>query len=90
MSPSSANTVQAELQEWLCAHLAAELRVPGGEIDPTEPMSVYGLDSVTAFAVLTDVEDRVGLELDPNSLWDYPTVAEFTRFLADWIMSSGE
>ncbi len=85
MSTSSASTAQAELQEWLCKFLAAELRVPGGKIDPTEPMANYGLDSVTAFALLGDVEERVGFELDPNALWDYPTVAAVTSHLSEQI-----
>jgi acyl carrier protein len=83
MSAPNTGTVQAELQEWLCTFLAAELRVPGGIIEPTTPMADYGLDSVTAFALLTDIEERVGFELDPNALWDYPTVADFSVFLAD-------
>ncbi|XVV09978.1 acyl carrier protein [Actinoplanes sp. CA-131856] len=72
-----------ELCEWLCAYLVAELRVPGGRIDPDEPMVNYGLDSLTAAAVLTAVERRVGFEVDPNALWDHPTVAAFTGFLAE-------
>jgi acyl carrier protein len=87
--PSSSDTVQAELQEWLCAHLAAQLKVPAGRIEPTEPMSAYGLDSLTAVGVLADVEERVGFEIDPAALWDYATVAAFTRFLADQLVATG-
>ncbi len=81
MSASPVAVTHAELQDWLCAFLAAELRVPGGKVDPDETMSSYGLDSVTAFALLSDIEEKVGFELDPNALWDFPTVAEFTNFL---------
>jgi len=83
MSPSSNAATQAQWQEWLCAHLAVALKVPEGKVDPTEPMSAYGLDSLKAVAVLTDVEERIGFEIDANVLWDYPTVATFARFLAD-------
>lgn len=77
-----------QLQEWLCGHLATQLAVPGGRIDPTEPMSAYGLDSLKAVALLADIEQHVGFEVDPGALWDYPTVAEFTRFLADRLTPS--
>ena len=55
-----------ELSDWLCAYLAAELRLPAGSIDPSEPMSSYGLDSVRAITLLTEVEDHVlGASVDP-------------------------
>ncbi|GAA4236743.1 acyl carrier protein [Actinomadura meridiana] len=70
-----------ELQDWLCAYLAAELRLPVGSIDPGEPMATYGLDSVRAITLLIEVEDHVGFEIDPNALWEFPTVASFTELL---------
>ncbi|TMQ95629.1 acyl carrier protein [Actinomadura soli] len=82
---NDANTdddLRAELRDWLCAYLAEELRLPAGSIDPAEPMSAYGLDSVRAIALLTEVEDRVGFEIDPNALWEFPTVASFADMLA--------
>ena len=79
--PASPAVSQEELQEWLCAHLAAQLKV--AEIDPTEPMTSYGLDSLRAVAVLEDLEERVGFEIDPDVLWDHPTPAELARYLAD-------
>jgi len=80
---SGTAVIQAELQDWLCARLAAALKVGDGMIDPTEPMSAYGLDSLRAVAVLTEVEERVGFEIDSDVLWDHPTVAAFARFLAE-------
>ncbi|GAA1784463.1 hypothetical protein GCM10009682_03270 [Luedemannella flava] len=82
--------IEAELREFLCAHLAVSLKVPGGTIDPAEPMSAYGLDSLRAVAVLTDVEDRVGFEIDPDVLWDHPTVAALAHYLAERLTLSGE
>ena len=87
MSSSVADTTRSELYEWLCAYLIRELQVPGGRIDPDRPMVDYGLDSLTAAAVVTEVEKRVGFEVDPNSLWDHPTAAAFTVFLADKVAS---
>ncbi|TMR20505.1 acyl carrier protein [Nonomuraea turkmeniaca] len=69
------------LQEWLCAQLAKELELPAGSIDPAEPMATYGLDSVRAITLLTEVEDHVGFEIDPNALWEFPTVAAFAEMV---------
>jgi acyl carrier protein len=87
MSLPGTSTVETELCEWLCAHLSAELELPPTRIDPEEPMATYGLDSLTAVAILVVVEERVGFEVDPNALWDYPTVASFAGFLAGEIAS---
>ncbi|MGW0905300.1 acyl carrier protein [Streptomyces sp. NPDC002853] len=70
-----------ELQDWLCAHVAEELGLPHGAVDPTEPMSAYGLDSIKAITLLTAVEDHVGFEIDPNALWEFPTVASLAESL---------
>jgi acyl carrier protein len=82
MSPTERDIVQTELCEWLCAQLSAVLRVPPAGIDPDEPMVDYGLDSLTAAAIIEAIERRVGFEVDPNALWDFPTATSFTRFLA--------
>jgi len=74
--------IEAELRGWLCAYLAEELRLPPEAIDPDEPMSVYGLDSVRAITLITEAEDHIGCELDPNALWEFPTVASFAGLLA--------
>ncbi|WP_067452320.1 acyl carrier protein [Actinomadura macra] len=83
MYDSGSSDLRTELQEWICVYLAEELRIPVGSIDPTEPMSAYGLDSVRAIMLLADVEERVGFEIDPNALWEFPTVASFTDLLVD-------
>jgi acyl carrier protein len=88
MSAAAIAEIQADLQEWLCEHLAAQLKVPQGTIDPAEPMSAYGLDSLRAVAVLMDVEERVGFEIDADALWDHPTAAAFARFLAERLAPS--
>ena len=89
MSNSKTDHLQAELQEWLCAYLAAELRLPAGSIDPAEPMFTYGLDSVRAITLLTEVETHVGFEIDPNALWEFPTVASFAELLAGQMPQTG-
>jgi acyl carrier protein len=72
----------AGLRDWLCARLAEELGLPAETIDPAEPMASYGLDSVRAIILLADVEERLGREIDPNALWEFPTVEAFAGLLS--------
>jgi acyl carrier protein len=82
MPHSTTDGVQAELQTWLCNYLAEDLNLPPGSIDPDEPLSTYGLDSIKAITLITEAEERIGHELDPNALWDFPTVTSFAGLLA--------
>ncbi|WP_405620788.1 acyl carrier protein [Streptomyces sp. NBC_01511] len=81
MRNTGADEHYTELQDWLCARLAEELRLPRGAVDPTEPMSAYGLDSIRAITLLTTIEDHVGFAIDPNALWEFPTVASLAESL---------
>jgi len=90
MHSSGRKDAHAELQEWICRYLAEELSIPAGSIDPAEPMSAYGLDSVRAIMLLTDVEERVGFEIDPNALWEFPTVTSFTDLLVEQLTETAE
>jgi acyl carrier protein len=66
---------------WLTELVAAHVRRAPEEIDPAEPMSAYGLDSIAATSLLVQIEDRVGRELDANVPWDHPTVDALTDFV---------
>jgi acyl carrier protein len=79
----------AELRAWFRARLAEEVGLPVGSIDPAEPMAAYGLDSVSAITLLTEVEERLGCEIDPNALWEFPTVDSFASLLAREISPTG-
>lgn len=81
MPASPAHVLRAELQSWLCGFLAEELKLSRDAIDPGTPMTDYGLDSVAALSVLAEAEERVGFEIEPDALWEFPTVAAFTESL---------
>ncbi|MGV9316912.1 acyl carrier protein, partial [Streptomyces sp. NPDC003691] len=89
MHNTTTDGVRTELQEWLRGYLAEELDVPAGSVDPEEPMSSYGLDSVRAITLLAEAEDLTGCELDPNAPWEYPTVTAFAGYLAEQLAAAG-
>jgi acyl carrier protein len=70
-----------EHREWLLQLIAKKAQVPVGELDLDRPFSEYGMDSVDAVAIAHDVEDRLGLDLDPTMLWNYPTPDALLQFL---------
>jgi acyl carrier protein len=66
----SANAIRA----WLLAKCAEALGVPVESLDPSGPLSSYGLGSVQAVSLVGDLEEWLGRQLPATLLWDYPTL----------------
>ncbi|MFK4106437.1 acyl carrier protein [Streptomyces sp. NPDC019531] len=70
---------------WLTQSVAQYADMSVREIDPDVLLSDYGLDSVSAVAVLTEIEDAFGVVPDVTVVWDHPTIRALASFLADFI-----
>ncbi|RSM44455.1 polyketide synthase [Amycolatopsis balhimycina DSM 5908] len=71
-----------KIRSWLIERVAHYAMVPAEEIEPDVPLANYGLDSVYAFALCGDIEDMLGLLVEPVLLWDVDTVSALTAHLA--------
>lgn len=72
-----------EIQEWIVNYVADLLGVDAEEIDPNIPFERYGLDSASAVGMTGDIENWLERKIDPTLLYDYPTVAAFSKHLSD-------
>ncbi|MEU1473469.1 acyl carrier protein [Streptomyces sp. NPDC005761] len=63
-----------ELTSWLKERIAEHVQLSPEEIDPAVPLANYGLDSLYALTVVTQIEDHLGLTLEPTVMWDAPTL----------------
>ena len=79
MPPQTAASIQA----WLVAWVANDLERAVETIDPTKSFLHYGFDSLKAATLLYDLEKWLGRALSPMIVWEYPTLAALTQFLAD-------
>lgn len=70
-----------ELAAWLLANLAERLGIDAQAIDPFESLAGYGLDSAEAVGLVADLEDLLGISLQPTLALDYPTVDAIVCFL---------
>lgn len=74
--------MRAEIVAFLRARVAAAVGRPADEITETgHLLHDYGLASLEAVMLSGEIEDRYGVELEPTTLFDRPTIAEVADVL---------
>jgi acetyltransferase-like isoleucine patch superfamily enzyme/acyl carrier protein len=73
---------EAEIRQWCAGCLAKELNVPPSEIDPAVKFARLGIDSTIAITFTIDLADWLGVELPSDIMFEYPTIADLARHLA--------
>ncbi|MFJ6215669.1 SDR family NAD(P)-dependent oxidoreductase [Streptomyces sp. NPDC092296] len=56
-----------------------------GSLDPDQPFTEYGVDSIILVELVTALNEQLGTELKPTALFDHPTV----NALADHLVTEG-
>ncbi|MBH8552330.1 SDR family oxidoreductase, partial [Nostocaceae cyanobacterium CENA357] len=80
---------QAEvIQVWLVDKVSQQLKIASQTIDVQEPFARYGLDSLAAMMLSTELEDWLGLSLSPTLVYDYPSIAALAEHLAVLVENS--
>ena len=76
-APDASPTVEGWLRRWV----ADELQIDVATVDPTASVRDYGLDSVAAVRLVTELEQVLGRRVDVSLLWREPTIASLARAL---------
>jgi len=71
-----------EISTFCVDQLAEILRISKSEIDVNAKFTRLGLDSAMTVYLLMELEDRLDLELSPETFYDYPTVDALSAHLA--------
>lgn len=71
-----------EIRGWLVTRIATTLRVDSSAIDDRAAFDSYGLSSSDAVTLSGDLEELLGRELSPTLVYEYPSIAALSRFLA--------
>ena len=80
---------EKEIQLWLVKRLARELEISPQEIDIKAPFNRYGLDSLAAVHLVSDLEEWMGFEMSPTLPYDYPTVESLAGYLSSAAKATG-
>jgi len=81
-NPPVKEITAAEIQDWIVAYLADLLEIEPEDVDVTIPFDRYGLDSSAAVVLTGDLENWLGIEVEPTLLYDYPTVEALVEHLS--------
>jgi acyl carrier protein len=73
----------ADVQAWLVARVAELTGTPPADLDPAEPVTRYGLDSVAAITLAAELEGRFGFRFRENPFDEHPTLAGIAHFVAE-------
>jgi acyl carrier protein len=69
------------LRDWLIEQVAFYLEKDRAEIDTSVTLTQYGLDSVYAFVLCGDIEERFNITVEPTVAWDYPTIDALAGYI---------
>lgn len=71
----------APIEGWLRRWVADELQLDVSTVDPTASIREYGLDSVAAVRLVTELEQVLGHRVDVGLLWREPSIRSLARAL---------
>jgi acyl carrier protein len=72
---------ESEIQAWLIAQIAEIIEIEPDQIDITVPFENYGLDSEAAVVLSGDLQEYLGIDLEPTIFFDYPTIEAMAQSL---------
>ena len=72
-----------QISEFCVTSLAKALRIPKDRVETVAKFNRLGLDSAMVVYVMMELEEKLGLELSMDDFYDYPTVRELSRYLAE-------
>ncbi|WP_327140564.1 acyl carrier protein [Nocardia sp. NBC_01327] len=75
------DTSKEAIVGWCQEYLANLLEVPAASIDPATDFDRLGIDSALAVALLIEVEERYGVDLSPEDLYENPTLDAVANYL---------
>jgi acyl carrier protein len=71
-----------EIQAWLIAYLSELLEMDAAEFRIDDALASYGLDSSGAVGLAGDLSEWLGIKLEAELLYNYPTIESLARFVA--------
>jgi len=72
-----------QISAYCVDHVAEILRIPKESVDTRANFARLGLDSAMSIYLVMELEDKLNVELNNDTLVDYPTIEALAAFLAE-------
>jgi acyl carrier protein len=69
------------LERWIAELVASAVDLEPDTIDVEARLDRYGIDSAAAIGLTDELEQQLGVPLDPTLLYKYPTIRSLSGFL---------
>ena len=79
---TSVSATEAQIREWCTREVAQILGIAPDQIDAEAKFARLGLDSANSVQLALALEDMLKIELDPEIVFEHPTIASLARQLA--------
>ncbi len=87
IEPAAPAAPAGGLRDAVVTLFARRVRLPSQALDLDRPFFEYGIDSVDAVELAHEIEETLGVALDPTVLWNYPTLNQLLRHVAPVLSS---
>jgi polyketide synthase 13 len=67
--------------EWLRTRISLRSGFKTTHVDPDEPLSSYGLTSMEAITLTAELEEALGIRIEPTLVWEYPSINSLVAHL---------
>jgi acyl carrier protein len=81
MTGVAVRPTQAEIVTWCKYYIARALDVPIEKVDANAEFDALGFDSAGAVALVADIGAWLDRDLEPATLYEYPTISSFAEYL---------
>ena len=71
-----------DIESFLLQFIAKSLSVSPNDVDPEQPFSAFGLDSLQTLTFVGELETWLQRSLSPTLFWNYPTVSSLAAHLS--------
>lgn len=72
---------EGELSSWMLEWVSKATEIPVDQLDVNKPLESFGLASRDAVVLSGELENIVGVQLDPTIAYEYPTISALTKRL---------
>jgi len=72
---------ETALRAWCVGYVADMLDRAASDIDPNSPFNRIGLDSAMSVQLAVALEERLGVQVSPDLIGDYPTISRLVAHL---------